>query len=71
MEDWQELAGKGWKLLDVEEVPVALSPDSLDAVAFDPVARGFPAGSAFHKGTPISAKEFEELVAAEVARASP
>jgi hypothetical protein len=62
------LVAKGWDLLDVEDKPVALSPDCLLAIAFDPVPREFPAASAFHNGMPVSKEEFDKLVAASAAK---
>ena len=58
----EELVAKGWKLVDFEDVPVALAPDGMSAVAFDSKPRTFPAASAFHFGMPVSKEEFDRLV---------
>lgn len=63
-----ELAADGWTLLDVEDVPVALSPNWEKAIAFDPNARTFPPASAAHNGMPVSEAEFSALVRACAAK---
>ena len=65
----EELVAKGWTLLDVEDVPVAVSPDRTDSIAFDPAPRPFPnLGKALHDGMPVSMEEFAELVGKSAAK---
>jgi len=61
-----DLLAAGWLLLDVENVPVAVSPDRAKSVAFDPVERPFPnLGKALHDGMPVSEEEFDALIEAD------
>lgn len=66
--DWKALAANGWTLLDVEEKAVALSPNLLEAICFDPEARPFPAASACWNGCAATQEEFSALVEADRCR---
>jgi hypothetical protein len=64
-----ELIAKGWRPLDVEDVPVLVSPDMTESVAFDPTFRRFPnLGEALHDGMPVSVEEFSRPVTKSAAK---